>query len=92
MATSQSKNRTGNVGRGSGGNMAGAGRDDDANSLTQWAVVGMVFFGIVAFICLPISVLILIEAKKTNVNSHAALTETKKIQAELKPKKEQDDE
>ena len=80
------------MGGGNGGRMAGAGGDDDANSVTKWAVAGMVFFGIVAFICLPISVFILIEAKKTNANSHAALTETKKIQAEMKPKKEQDDE
>ena len=92
MATSQSKNRAGNVGAGNGGRMAGAGGDDDANRVTQWAVAGMVFFGVVAFICLPISVMILVEAKKTNKDSHAALTETKKLQAEMKPKKEQDDE
>ena len=30
--------------------------------------------------------------KKTNVDSHAALAETKKIQGQMKPKKEQDDE
>ena len=92
MATSQSKNRAGNVGRGSGGGMAGVGGDADADSIAKWAVAGMVFFGVVAFICLPVSVMILIEAKKTNVDSHAALTETKKIQAQIKPKKEQDDE
>jgi hypothetical protein len=32
------------------------------------------------------------DAKKTNANAHAALAETKKLQAQLKPKKEQDDE
>jgi hypothetical protein len=52
----------------------------------------MVFFGIVCFITLPISVFISMDAKKTNANSHAALAETKKIQAELKPKKEENDE
>jgi hypothetical protein len=34
----------------------------------------------------------LIESKKTNVAAQAALAETKKIQSQLKPKKEQDDE
>lgn len=92
MATSQSKNRIGNVGSGNGGRMAGAGGDDDANSLTNRAIAGMVFFGCVAFVCLPISVMILVEAKKTNVDSHAALNETKKLQAEMKMKKEKDDE
>lgn len=92
MATSQSKNRAGNVGRGVSGGVVGSGGDDDANSVTKWAIAGMVFFGVVAFICLPVSVMILIEAKKTNANSHAALTETKKIQGQMKTKKEQDDE
>ena len=92
MATSQSKNRAGNVGRGSGGGMAGAGGDDDAGSVTQWAIAGMVFFGVVCFICLPITAILLIEAKKTNVTAQAALAETKKLQAQIKPKKEQDDE
>ena len=92
MATSQSKNRPSNVGRGNGNSVAGSGLDDDAGSVTQWAIAGMVFFGVVCFICLPVSVMILIEAKKTNVDSHAALAETKKIQAQIKPKKEQEDE
>lgn len=54
----------------------------------------MVFFGIVCFICLPITAMMLIEAKKTNAVAQAALTETKKLRAELKPvkKKEEDDE
>jgi hypothetical protein len=51
----------------------------------------MLFFAIVAFLTLPISVLILMDSKKTNANSHAALAETKKIQAELKPKKREED-
>ena len=94
MATSQSKNRSGNVGRGNGNGMAGSGMDDDADSVTKWAVAGMVFFGIVCFICLPITAMMLIEAKKTNAVAQAALTETKKLRAELKPvkKKEEDDE
>jgi hypothetical protein len=36
--------------------------------------------------------MILIESKKTNALAQAALTETKKLKAELKPKKELDDE
>jgi hypothetical protein len=36
--------------------------------------------------------MILIEAKKINVDAHAALVETKKLQAQLKPKKDRDDE
>ncbi len=52
----------------------------------------MIFFALVAFITLPISAMILMEAKKTNAVSQAALTETKKLQRELKPKKEEDDE
>jgi hypothetical protein len=34
----------------------------------------------------------LIEAKKTNVAAQAALMETKKLQSQIKSKKEQDDE
>jgi hypothetical protein len=52
----------------------------------------MIFFGIVCFMCLPISVLILMDSKKTNANSHEALAETKKLQAQMKTKKETDDE
>jgi len=51
----------------------------------------MVFFGIVAFICLPISAMMLIESKKTNVAAQEALVEAKKIRAELKPKKDEDE-
>ena len=92
MATSQSTNRARNVGSGSGNRMAGSGVDDDANSVAKWAVVGMVFFGIVCFICLPIAAMILIEAKKINASAQAALVETKKLQQQLKPKKEMDNE
>ena len=80
------------MGRGDGNSVGGAGSNADADSVAQWAVAGMVFFGVVCFICLPIAVMILIEAKKLNVEAHAALVETKKLQAQLKPKKERDDE
>jgi hypothetical protein len=36
--------------------------------------------------------MILIEAKKINANAQSALVETKKLQAQLKPKKEVTDE
>jgi len=72
--------------------MAGSGVDDDANSVAQWAIVGMVFFGVVCFICLPVAAMILIEAKKVNATAQAALVETKKLQQQLKPKKEVNDE
>lgn len=52
----------------------------------------MIFFAIVCFITLPISAMILMESKKTNAVAQAALIEAKKIRAELKPKKEADDE
>jgi hypothetical protein len=39
---------------------------------------------------LPISVVILMDSKKTNANAQAALAETKKIQRELKPVKKED--
>ena len=92
MATSQSTNRARNVGSGSGNRVGGSGVDDDSDSVAKWAIVGMVFFGIVCFICLPIAAMILIEAKKINANAQAALVETKKLQAQLKPKKEMDNE
>lgn len=90
MATSQSKGRTGNVGSGSNNRVGGNGVDDDANSIAQWAVAGMVFFGIVCFICLPVAAMILIEAKKINASAQAALVETKKLQQQLKPKKDEE--
>ena len=92
MATSQPKSRAGNVGSGSGNRVGNGGVDDDSNSVAQWAIAGMVFFGIVCFICLPVAAMILIEAKKINANAQAALVETKKLQQQLKPKKEMDNE
>lgn len=88
----QFQNRPSNVGGGNYGNSQRVVVDDDANSTAKWAIVGMIFFGIVCFMCLPISVFILMDAKKTNANSHEALAETKKLQAELKPKKDSDNE
>ena len=92
MATSKPQNRPGNVGSGSSNRVVGGGVDDDSDSVAQWAIAGMVFFGIVCFICLPIAAMILIEAKKINATAQAALVETKKLQQQLKPKKEVNDE
>ena len=92
MATSKPQNRPSNVGSGNGSRMAGGGVDDDANRVAQWAIAGMVFFGIVCFICLPVAAMILIEAKKINATAQSALVETKKLQQQLKPKKEVTDE
>jgi hypothetical protein len=53
----------------------------------------MIFFATVCFICLPIVAVILIDAKKTNATAQAALLEVKKLRAEIKAvKKEQEDE
>lgn len=93
MATSKLPNRNGDVGRGSSARNSGDLGNAHSDGDNQWLLYGMLFFAIVAFLTLPISVLILMDAKKTNANSHAALAETKKLQAELKPvKKGEDDE
>ena len=88
----QFQNRPSNVGNSNYANSQRVVVDDDANSVAKWAVVGMIFLSIICFICLPLSIFILMDAKKTNANSHEALAETKKLQAELKPKKELKDE
>jgi hypothetical protein len=78
-----------------GGNVNGTQRvvvDDGSSSYVDWLLYGMIFFALICFITLPISAMILMEAKKTNAVSQAALTETKKLQRELKPKKEAEDE
>jgi len=96
MATrgsAQLQYRLGNVG---GGSNAGNQRvlvANDANSESRWLLAGMIFFATVCFICLPIVAVILIDAKKTNATAQAALLEVKKLRAEIKAvKKEQDDE
>jgi hypothetical protein len=40
---------------------------------------------------LPIAAVLLIEAKKTNVAAQAALAEVKKLKAELKPKRDENE-
>jgi hypothetical protein len=65
--------------------------DDGAGGDAKWLLYGMLFFAIVAFMTLPISVVILMDSKKTNANAQAALAETKKIQRELKPVKKEKD-
>lgn len=92
MATTKQTNRPANLG---GGNVGGASRvlvDDGSGGDSQWLFYGMLFFAIVCFICLPIMAVILIEAKKTNVAAHAALMEVKKLRAEIKAAKKDNDE
>lgn len=95
MATrgaAQFQNRPNNVGGGNVGSSQRVVVDDGSSSYVDWLLYGMIFFALVAFITLPISAMILMEAKKTNAASQTALTETKKLQRDLKPKKEADDE
>jgi hypothetical protein len=68
--------------------MAGGRGDDGAGGDAKWLLVGMVFFGCVCFVCLPIAAVLLIEAKKTNVAAQAALAEVKKLKAEIRKKDE----
>jgi hypothetical protein len=89
-STAQFQNRPTSLG---GGNGSGGKRvlvDDGASGEAKWLLYGMLFFAIVAFMTLPISVVILMDAKKTNANAQAALAETKKIQREIKPVKKED--
>ena len=92
MAAPQFQNRNGNVGRGNNGGNRGPVGDDDSGSDAKWLLYGMLLFAVICFILLPVTAMILIEAKKTNVTAQAALIEAKKIRAELKPKKEESDE
>ena len=89
MATTKFPNRNGDVGRGNPvrgvSDMGSTSAGDDS----KWLLYAMLFFALIAFLTLPVSVMILMDSKKTNANSHAALAETKKIQAELKPKKKE---
>ena len=96
MATrgsAQFQNRPANVGGGNGSSGNRVLVDDGAGGDAKWLFYGMLFFALVCFMTLPLSVFILMDSKKTNANAQAALAETKKIQAQLKPvKKEKDDE
>lgn len=95
MATrsaTQFQNRLSNLGNSNGNGVERVVVDDGSSSYVDWLLYGMIFFAIVCFITLPISAMILMESKKTNAVAQAALIEAKKIRAELKPKKEADDE
>lgn len=96
MATrnaAQSANRPSGSGSGTRSGNSGGMVDNVSSGDAQWLFYGMLFFAIVCFVTLPISVFVLMDSKKTNADAHAALAETKKLQAQLKPvKKEKDDE
>lgn len=83
----QSQNRPSNVGYSNGNNSQRPMGDDVPNSDSKWLFFGMLFFAIVCFILLPLEVMMLIDIKKTNIRSQEALSEVKKIKAELKEKK-----
>lgn len=95
MATrgaAQFQNRPNNLGGGNGNSPQRVVVDNGSGDYTDRLLYGMIFFALVAFITLPISAMILMEAKKTNAVAQTALTETKKLQRKLEPKKEADDE
>ena len=87
MATSQFQNRDRAVGRGAGvgsGNRVG----NDAPSGTSYWIAGMIFFGVVAFITLPISAVLLMRSEKLLAKTEAVLQENKKLKEAPKVKKE----
>jgi CHASE3 domain sensor protein len=51
----------------------------------------MIFFAIMCFICLPVVAVMLVDVKKTNAMAQTALYETKKLEAKLKPKENEDE-
>jgi len=56
----------------------------------SYFLVGMVLFAVVCFVLLPVELMLLVDIKKTNVRSQEALSEVKKIRAELKEKKDRE--
>ena len=87
MATSKFQNRNGDVGRGAGvgnsnpvGDAAGAGK-------SYW-IAGMIFFGVVASLTLPISAMMLIRSEKLMMKAEAILQENKKLKEAPKVTKE----
>ena len=87
MATSKFQNRNGDVGRGNG---VGAGNSvgNAAESGKSYWIAGMIFFGVVASITLPISALMLMKAEKLLTKTEAILQENKKLKEAPKVTKE----
>ena len=89
-STTQLQNRPSNVGGGGGRSGDRMVVDDGASGNAKWHVIGMLFFAIVCFMMLPLTLFVYVEAKKTNVTAQAALVEAKKIRAELKAAKKEE--
>ena len=95
MATRGNAQLSNRLGNGSGRGGSGD-RDSVDNAVgrriaernASYFLVGMVLFAVVCFILLPVEVMMLMDIKTTNVRSQEALTEAKKIRAELKQKKD----
>ena len=87
MATSKFQNRNGDVGR---GNSVGTGNPvgNDAESGKSYWIAGMIFFGVVASLTLPISAMMLIRSEKLMIKAEAILQENKKLKEAPKVEKE----
>ena len=87
MATSKFQNRNDDVGRGSG---VGAGNPvgDAVGTGKSYWIAGMIFFGVVASITLPISAMMLIRSEKLMMKAEAILQENKKLKEAPKVEKE----
>jgi hypothetical protein len=55
-------------------------------------IAGMIFFGVVASLTLPLSAMMLVRSEKLMMKADAILQENKKLKEAPKIKKEQDDE
>ena len=87
MATSQFQNRSRDVGRGNGGSSSNPVGNDAPSGSSYW-IAGMIFFGVVAFISLPISAILLMRSEKLLAKTEAVLQENKKLKEAPKVKKE----
>jgi hypothetical protein len=87
MATSQFQNRSRDVGRGNGSGTGNSVGDAASGGSSYW-IAGMIFFGVVAFISLPISAVLLMRSEKLLAKTEAVLQENKKLKEAPKVKKE----
>jgi len=90
------QNRQGNYG---GGGPAAGGVDVGAVAVTRmaredarWFAIIVVIMSLVLFLALPFSLLILVEAEKMKSEVRYEIRQMKKLEQQLKQKKEQDNE
>ena len=87
MATSKFQNRNNDVGRGNG-----VGSGDPVGNATEsgksYWIAGMIFFGVIASLTLPISAMMLIRSEKLMMKAEAILQENKKLKEAPKIEKE----